>query len=736
MPPVCIVVGLAAPMSAFPVWIAVIPAALCAGLLGWRLRGYRRDPRHMHLQVLERALHGSSGQLWTYDLARGRLWLYAEADPGQSRRPLELDKTELLARLHPDDLPGLRRHIRACRAGDAEHFRAEQRADLQLAGHCTWLDIHARVVERDAAGAPMHLAGIARPFASARLAGSEPDIAAEILQRMHEAVAVLDQQLRFVSINAAFTHITGHNEAQALGQTLQLLDRPTDTRRTEHMLAAIERDGHWEGEAWKVRRDGEEILCSLRHNRVRDTSGQRDLHVLVMEDITARRRTEQELNYLTRYDTLTGLPNRALLSERLEQAIAHARTRDERVAVLFLDLDHFKDINDSMGHAAGDRVLRLSADRIRLAIGSKHTAARLSGDEFSVVLDSLSDIGEAEQAARQLLAGFEVPLQLDENREVAISPSIGISLFPDHSEQPGELLKFADTAMYRAKATGRRTYKLYSPQMDEGTRQRALLANALRRLRIEDELRLVYQPRYSLHEHRIVGFEALMRWDSPEFGSVSPDRFIPLAEETGLIVAFGEWALQQACRRLQLWAQRGIDNITVSVNVSAIQLNHGNLPETLARILHETGVAPERIELELTESAVMSDVLGHAEVLHALRRLGVGLAIDDFGTGYSSLAYLKRLPIDTLKIDQEFIADLTRNSDDQAITSTIIAMARSLSLKVVAEGVEDAHQVEFLRRHGCDEIQGYLVSPALEPEACEILLRRMPMADQAEPIPS
>ncbi|MFT4247205.1 MAG: EAL domain-containing protein [Pseudomonas sp.] len=451
-------------------------------------------------------------------------------------------------------------------------------------------------------------------------------------------------------------------------------------------------------------------------------------------DLTEHRCTEQELRYLYKHDALTGLPNRALLSEHLEQAVARARHR--RVAVLFLDLDRFKDINDSLGHAAGDRVLRLSAERIRQAVGLHHTTARLGGDEFAIVLENLGETSEAEQAARQLLACFEAPLHLDATHAVTISPSIGISLFPEHAEQPDELLKFADTAMYRAKSTGRRTYRLYCPQIDQGTHQRALLANALRRLRIEDELRLVYQPRYSLHTGRIVGFEALLRWDSPEFGAVSPEHFIPLAEQSGLIVAFGEWTLQQACRQLRQWTQHGIDDITVSVNVSVIQLDHGHLPDTLARILRETGVPPGRIELELTESAVMGDALDNAPALHALRRIGVGLAIDDFGTGHSSLAYLTRLPIDTIKIDRQFIADITPDPDNQAITRGIIAMGRSLSLKVVAEGVEDAAQLDFLRRHGCDEIQGYLVSPALEPEACEILLRRMALTGQTEPLPS
>ncbi len=341
-----------------------------------------------------------------------------------------------------------------------------------------------------------------------------------------------------------------------------------------------------------------------------------------------------------------------------------------------------------------------------------------------MILEGLSSTDEAEELARQVLAAFEMPLRLDERREVAMSPSVGISLYPQHALLPTELLKHADTAMYQAKAAGRSTYQLYSARMDEQTRHRATLASTLRKIEFDDELSLVYQPRYSLVDRRVVGIEALVRWHSAEFGLVSPSQFIPLAEETGLILEMGEWVLRQACRTLQSWRGHGQEELCLSVNVSAIQLQRGDLSGLLARVLDETGVRPGQLELELTESAVMGNVTANAALLRACRDQGVGLAIDDFGTGYSSLAYLKRLPLTTLKVDREFVRDLTLDPDDEAITSTIIAMGHSLSLKVVAEGVETRGQLQFLHEHGCDEIQGHLVAPALEPDACLRFLQK------------
>ena len=349
--------------------------------------------------------------------------------------------------------------------------------------------------------------------------------------------------------------------------------------------------------------------------------------------------------------------------------------------------------------------------------------ARLSGDEFTVVLEDINGMPDAEDVAQRIIHAFHAPLNFGERLELAVSPSIGISLYPEHAQVPTELLKHADTAMYQAKAMGRHTYQVYSESMDEKNRHRAILASALRRAIDRNELSLVFQPRLSISRQRVTGVEALLRWDSKEFGMVSPAQFIPLAEESGMILELGAWALREACLTLREWHEQGLEELSMAVNVSSTQLQRGDLQAVVARTLQETGIPANRLELELTESVIMTHPEQNADTLRACRRLGISLAIDDFGTGYSSLAYLKRLPLTTLKIDREFIGDLNHDTDDEAITSTIITMGQSLALKVVAEGVETWDQYEFLRNHGCDEVQGHWVSQALGADQCLRFIR-------------
>ena len=619
-------------------------------------------------------------------------------------------------RTSPLVMERLRSHLQ----GESPLFMSEHRMDLAGNGSWIWIRARGRVVERDSEGRPLRIAGTARDITASRNAEYEHRIASEVMRSMSEAVAVLDWDYNFIAVNQSFTRISGYSDAEVIGQPVTLLDSSQhDEAFFEHMRADLHRDGRWSGEVWKVRKDGEEILCRIETNVVPDASGQRHLYVMVLNDITEQKRAEQELRYLANYDTLTSLPNRSLLSERLSRAIVRARRENGKVAVLFIDLDRFKDINDSLGHATGDRILRAAAARVQQTVGAQHTVARLSGDEFTVVLEDIDSLGDAENIAQRIIDAFMLPLSFGERLELSVSPSIGISLYPDHAQVPTDLLKHADTAMYQAKSAGRHTYQVYSESMDEKTRHRAILASALRRALERNELSLVFQPRLSLTQQRITGVEALLRWHSKDFGEVSPGQFIPLAEESGLILEIGEWALRQACLTLHQWHELGLPRLTVAVNVSALQLQRGDLADVVAQILEETGVPAHCLELELTESVIMANPEKNADTLRACRRLGVFLAIDDFGTGYSSLAYLKRLPMTTLKIDQEFVGDLTHDSDDEAITSTIITMGHSLSLNVVAEGVETAAQLQFLHDHGCDEIQGHWISHALPPRpAC------------------
>ncbi len=362
------------------------------------------------------------------------------------------------------------------------------------------------------------------------------------------------------------------------------------------------------------------------------------------------------------------------------------------------------------------------AARLQSIAGPADTVSRLGGDEFTMVLEDLVSAEAAFEVARKLLASFSTPLVIDDRSEISITPSIGISIYPAHGLAPTDLLKHADSAMYQAKANGRNTYLVYTEAMETEARRRANLTAALRRALDRDEFQLLFQPRLSLTSGRITGVEALLRWHSEELGEIMPTAFIPIAEETGMILRIGEWVMREACRALAKWQSNDLPDISMAINVSVLQLLRGNLPQLLAEVLEESGAPANRLELELTESMVMANAAETRSMLNQLRQLGVSLAIDDFGTGYSSLVYLKQLPIDMLKIDKEFIDDLTRDPDDEAITTTIITMAHSLGLNVIAEGVESQVQLDFLRKHGCDEIQGYWLSPPLDDEQCQAFI--------------
>ncbi|MDR1074781.1 MAG: EAL domain-containing protein [Xanthomonadaceae bacterium] len=690
--------------------------------------------RDEHLKL---ALWGSGEHFWDYDLKLSRLTLIQPDDSPTLAHMLpsiHFDQSlNQLPPVHPQDEALVERRLHDHLQGRTDLFISEHRIDPQNNGNWIWVRARGRVVERDQDNHAVRMAGTVRDITANRHADAERRIASEVLRSMSEAVAVLDQDFRFVAVNPAFTRITGYSDMEALGKPIAILDSEHDREHQERSRQDLADRPQWQGNVWMANRNGQEILCHIKHNAVFDSNGKCSFRVVVLSDITEQKRAEQELRYLANYDALTGLPNRSLLAERLAEAILAARQDGSYIAVLFLDLDRFKDVNDSLGHAVGDRVLHAAAERVQQMIGSQHTVARLGGDEFTVILEHLKSREEATGTAQRVIEAFSKPLFFGDHREISVSISIGISLYPDHAQIPTDLLNHADTAMYHAKSAGRRTWQLYSPQMDETTQHRATLANSLRRVLERDELKLVYQPRYSLVRQRAVSVEALLRWRSDEFGDVSPQQFIQLAESTGSILDIGEWALRQACLTLRRWQQLGLNDFNISVNVSAVQLQRGDLPGTIERILGETGVPARNLELELTESAVMANFERNASILSACREIGTRLSIDDFGTGYSSLAYLKRLPITALKIDRAFIGDLIRDPDDEAITTAIINMGHALALTVIAEGVESFGQLRFLQNRRCDEVQGYLVSPPQEEARCLEYLIRSPKPGEYRP---
>ncbi|HEX2594838.1 MAG TPA: diguanylate cyclase, partial [Luteimonas sp.] len=526
---------------------------------------------------LKLALWASGDQFWDYDVARDELQRMRANDDVRSPSDIRVAiATEVDHQIHRDDLPQVREQLRQHLRGDSPLFLSEHRV-LDDDGHWIWVRARGRVVERDANGRALRMAGTARNITHSRHAERERRIAAEVLRSMNEAVSILDRNFDFVSVNPAFSRMTGYGDVEVIGRNGSLLDSAQhDPAFYRAIREQLRLHGRWSGEMWQQRKDGDEFLCAYECSAVLDGNGQHALYVVVLSDITDQKRAEQELRYLANFDTLTNLPNRTLLSERLSRAIVRARRQEARIAVLFLDLDRFKDINDSLGHSAGDRILRAAAVRLQDAVGAQHTVARLGGDEFTVVLEHLGAPEQADKIAREIITAFEAPLLLDDRQEVSVSTSIGISLYPDHAQVPTELLKQADTAMYQAKAAGRRTYMRYDESMDLTTRRRATLSNALRKVLDRGELHLVYQPRLGVAEQRIVGVEALLRWRSEEHGDIPPTQFIPLAEESGLILEIGEWVLREACLTLRRWHDHGLAGLAMSVNVSVLQLLRGD----------------------------------------------------------------------------------------------------------------------------------------------------------------
>jgi diguanylate cyclase (GGDEF)-like protein/PAS domain S-box-containing protein len=667
---------------------------------------------------LKLMLWASGEVFWDYDPKHRRLrYVQANEESARSAHMALHEREGQMPKIHPQDMPQVMQTLHSHMQHESSPFMLIIRMDLFNNGTWAWIRVRGRVTEHDSNGQPLRIAGTARDITAGHNAEHEQRIASEVMRNMNEAVVVMDRDCNVISVNPAFSRITGRSEDEVIGSPLQMLNG-CEQGGHENLQQTLERDGRWSGEIRETRDDGRQTLYQVEITIISGANGRRRLYVMVCEDITEHKRIRQELRHLVNYDPLTGLPNHTHLLERLSRAIVRARQENGRIAVLLVDLDRFKNINDSLGRAAGDHLLHAVAVRLQQLVGDKDTVARVTGDEFVVVMEAIRSPQEAEQMAQRIIDTIGQPLSFGNQMEVKVSSSVGISLYPDHAQVPTELLKHADSAMYQAKDIGRHAYQIYSAPINEDIRHRATLANALRHAMERNELSLVFQPQLSTARQRIVGAEALMRWHSREFGDISPAQFIQLAEDSGLIFELGAWAMRHACTALRRWHDAGMSTLTMAVNVSAQQLRRGDLPDRVEKILAETGLNPRFLELELTESMVMANPEQSIDTLCACRDLGVSLAIDDFGTGYSSLAYLKRLPVSKLKIDREFVIGLTRNDDDDAIAKTIIAMGHSLSKTVVAEGVENSAQAGFLRDHHCDQIQGHYVCRALPAEQC------------------
>ncbi|WP_172962261.1 EAL domain-containing protein [Hydrocarboniclastica marina] len=543
-----------------------------------------------------------------------------------------------------------------------------------------------------------------------------------IISQASVGIAQTDIEGRFMLVNDRYCEILGRSRADLLGRKVKDLTHPEDQLLHAEAFDRVVRSGEALFiEKRGLRPDGSHVWVNNHLSLSRDADGNPQHVIKVSIDITERKENELHIKYLATHDPLTKLPNRTLLKERMLHSIQAAQYLGTKVALLFLDLNRFKMVNDSLGHDQGDQLLKVIAERLRSCTREGDTTARIGGDEFVIVLDALEFVSDAIGIAEEVLASVAEPVRLA-GHDVSVSTSIGISVYPRDGSDPTILLKSADTAMYQAKEMGGGTFRFYSPDMNARLLERLLTESRLREAIGRGELVLYYQPRVSLVKERIVAIEALVRWDHPENGLMLPDDFIPIAEEIGLIEEIGRTVLMQACEQNKRWQQQGQDPVRVSVNISPRQLTQGDLPYLVRSVLEATGLAPQWLELEVTESGLMHNITAAQETLQQIRDLGVGISIDDFGTGYSSLNHLKRLPIDTLKIDKTFVRDLPFDSDDVSIVTATIALAKSMNLRVVAEGVRSVEQLYFLKDRECEEVQGYLFGLPVPAEQMEGVL--------------
>jgi diguanylate cyclase (GGDEF)-like protein/PAS domain S-box-containing protein len=535
-----------------------------------------------------------------------------------------------------------------------------------------------------------------------------------IIEATHDGIILTDLCARIISVNGAFTRITGYTLDEVRGQTPRILSSGKHDRPFFQALwRLLSEQGSWQGEIWNRRKNGEIYPEWLTLNTVSDPNGTPTHYVGIFTDISHLRQTEDQLDFLYHHDALTALPNRVLMLSRLEHAIEVALPKKQKIAVLIVDLDRFKNINDSLGHPVGDELLILVGQRLLTALPEGSSLGRLGGDEFMLLVDRLDQAESAMLVANRLLGVFETPFSLSQEAEVFVRASIGISLFPNDGQTAHDLVRNADAAVYRAKDAGRNTCCFYTEELTRFAGERLLLETRLRRAIGQHEFVVFYQPVLCVQTGRLLGAEALVRWQPPGERMVPPAAFIPIAEETGLIVDLGEWVLREACTQVQRWKRRALPFGKLAVNLSPEQFRRQDVCAMVARVLDETGFLADDLELEITESGLMEQGDQAEARLKALKGLGVSLAIDDFGTGYSSLAYLKRFAIDKLKIDRSFVKDIAEDRNDLAIANAIMALAFSLEMCVQAEGVENEEQLHILRAQGCQTYQGYLCSPPL-----------------------
>lgn len=627
--------------------------------------------------------------------------------------------SELIDLIHPDDIATTNQALVHHLKGHSAFYQGTYRM-RHADGHWVWIEDHGQVVARDANQNAKLMIGTRRDVTEARMAEEQNRLAASVFENAPEGIEIFDPEMKFLTINESFTSITGFTKEDVVGQCLLNFGDDKNRALYADIFNTLQSEGVWHGEIMQPRKNGEIYPMQVQLHAVYNDNNQLVNFVGMFTDSSQRRIDEEKLQFLSNHDRLTGLANRNQFRETLQRHLSMARLKRDKVALLYMDLDRFKPINDTLGHEIGDAVLKQCAQRLIDCGLESEQVARIDGDEFTVLLPH-QDQADVEALCQRMIQSIKQPFNIS-GHELLLGTSIGISLYPDSAKDARTMISQSDIAMHQAKRMGGNTYQYYSSDMRMATVEQLALETSLRKALSRNEFVVYYQPKLDMADGVIRGAEALIRWQHPTMGLLMPGTFIPLAEEAGLITEIGEWVLFEAARQTAHWHHQDIASIATSVNLSAQQFRSSDIVELVRRALKETSLPAHQLEMELTETLLMDDLDSNIAVLKKLRKLGVGLSLDDFGTGYSSLSYLKRFPIDELKIDRAFVMDLEHNKDDAAIVQAIITMAHSLRLRVVAEGVETQPQLEQLRAMGCDTIQGYLISKPVPAAEMEVLL--------------
>ncbi|MEH6387895.1 MULTISPECIES: bifunctional diguanylate cyclase/phosphodiesterase [Pseudomonas] len=669
---------------------------------------------------LSLALEVSGLALWDWDLKSDQVE-HSKLDtifglPPESRPTMLGD---LRPHLHLDDV----KTVRAALIGHMKDQKAPYRLEYRVKhadGHWLWVEDSGRAVERDATGRVLRMLGTRRDISARKLQEEEALLAATVFEASSEGILILDRQLQVLAVNQAFSVITGYTAGEVIGKVLNILGQSMEPEDYQQLVSTLHSQGRWQGERIATRRNGEQYPQWLQLAVVRDERGRIIHYVAFFADLTVHRQNEEQVTYLTNYDPLTQLANRNLFTQQLNQATGRARTDKRNITLLHLNLDRFKHINDTLGHAVADLLLQQIALRLG-EMDQSDLLARLSADEFVILVERQMSRHDLEQLAATLLEEVRSPTLIGAH-ELVVTASIGISQFPGTARNSLHMIAQANQAMHHAKHLGGNNYQFYTHLLQSYSLDRLQLENQLRKALVDSQLVVHYQPKLDLTTDHVTAAEALVRWQHPQRGLLLPGQFIAMAEETGMIVPLGEIVLRQSCAQASRWYHQGPAPVRIAVNLSVQQLRQENFSRVVLDILEESDLPAQFLELELTESMLLEHLDVVTRNIAELQEMGIRLAVDDFGTGYSSLAYLKRFPLHTLKIDRAFIAELEDGAQDAAIVRAIIAMAHSLGLNVVAEGVELESQLELLRDYGCDEIQGYLISRPLPAQAFARLL--------------